>query len=328
MERMPKINTVTGPISPDEMGITLMHEHLILGFPGWYANYSVAPFDREACINTVMKQIKDLKLHGVKTVVDATPADCGRYPELLKEISERFEMNIVCSTGLYSEADGGAAYFKFRKFVTGDATDEICELFTKEIKQGIERTGIKPGVIKVATGDGNISPYEEMVLRAAARTQKETGIPIITHTGGDATMGIEQVDLLLSEGATPGRIAIGHMNGSSNLQYHLTILGKGVYLAFDRFGSQALHRHREGLEAFGVSDELGKACAIALMSMGYVKRVMFSHDNVWYFLGKTPIDMSSSHIFKNILPGLKQAGVADEEINTIMVENPRTLFAV
>ncbi|MGD0915878.1 MAG: phosphotriesterase-related protein [Thermodesulfobacteriota bacterium] len=326
MEKISKINTVTGPIFPHEMGITLVHEHVIFGYGGWYANYSITPFDREMCINTALDTIKELKTYGVKTVVDVTPGDCGRDPELLKEISEKSEMNIICSTGLYTEGDGGSGYFKFRKMVTGDATDEIYELFAKEIKQGIGTTGIKPGVIKVATGDGNISPYEEMVLRAAGRAQKETEVPIITHTGGDATMGIEQADLLISEGADPKRISIGHMNGSSNIQYHLAIVGKGVYIVFDRFGTQALHRYMMGLEAFGFSDELSKACVIGLISIGYEKRIMISHDYVWYFLGKTPINMNPSHIFKNIIPALKQAGVADEMISTIMVDNPRRLF--
>lgn len=317
MNAIAKINTVTGPISPDQMGKTLVHEHIMFGFGGWYANYSVAPFDRAMCVKTALNFIEEIKTHGVNTIVDATPSDCGRNPELLKEISEKSGMNIICSTGLYSEADGGPGYFKFRNMVTGDATGEIYELFTKEITQGIETTGIKPGVIKVASGDGSISPYEEMVFRAAARAHKETGIPIMTHTGGAATMGIEQVDLLISEGANPKRILIGHISGSSDIQYHLSILGKGVYIAFDRLG----------LEAFQSSDESSKACLIGLIGIGYANKIMMSHDTVWYFLGKTPIDTSPTHVFRNIIPALQQAGITEDEIKTIMVDNPQRLFA-
>jgi phosphotriesterase-related protein len=316
MSKVSKVNSVTGLISPDELGKTLMHEHIMFGYAGWYVNYTLMPFNREACIKAALDTIKELKTYGVDTVVDCTPSDCARDPELLKEVSERSGMKIICSTGLYTDADGGSGYFKFRKWIAGDATDEIYELFKTEIIQGIGTTGIKPGVIKVATGDGSITSYEEMVLRAAARAQKETGIPIITHTGGAATMGIEQADLLISEGADPKRILIGHMGGSADIKYHLAILGKGVSIAFDRLGDKLLS-----------TDEICKACIIGLIGIGYESRIMLSHDTIWHFLGKSPFDLSPTHIFKNIIPALKQAGITEDKIKTIMIDNPRRLFS-
>jgi phosphotriesterase-related protein len=311
-----KVNSVTGSVSPNELGKTLVHEHIIFGYGGWYVNDTLMPFNREACIKTALDTLKELKAYGVDTVVDCTPCDCGRDPGLLKEISEKSGMKIICSTGLYTDADGGSGYFKFRKWIAGDATDEIYELFKAEITQGIGTTGIKPGVIKVATGDGSISPYEEMVLRAAARVQKETGVPIITHTGGAATMGIEQADLLISEGADPKHILIGHMGGSADIKYHLAILGKGVSIAFDRLGDKLIS-----------TDEIGKACIIGLIGIGYESRIMLSHDTICYFLGKSPFDLSPTHIFKNIIPALKQAGITEDKIKTILIDNPRRLFA-
>lgn len=316
MNKVAKVNTVLGQISPSELGKTLMHEHIMFGFGGWYANYTITPFDRENCINTALNTMKRLKTYGINTVVDATPNDCGRDTELLKEVSEKSGINIVCSTGLYAEAEGAPGYFKFRNSVIGDAATEIYELFATEITQGIGTTGVRAGVIKVATSDGQITSYEEMVLRAAARTQMETGVPIITHTGGFSTMGVEQADLFISEGVSPNRIVIGHIGGSGDIKYHLTLIGKGVYIAFDRLG----------LPMFG-SDEMQKACIIGLIGIGYENKILFSHDFVWYFLGKTPIDMSPTHIFENIIPSLKQAGVTEDKINTITVENPRRLFA-
>jgi phosphotriesterase-related protein len=316
MSKIPQINTVLGPISPIEMGKTLIHEHVMFGYGGWYVNDTLMPFNREACIKAALDTVKELKGYGVNTVVDCTPIDCARDPELLKEVSERSGINIICSTGLYTDADGGSGYFKFRKWIVGDATDEIYELFQTEITQGIGTTGIKPGVIKVATGDGSISPYEEMVLRAAARVQKQTGIPIITHTGGAATMGIEQADLLISEGADPKRILIGHMGGSADIKYHLAILGKGVSIAFDRLGDKLIS-----------TDEICKACIIGLIGIGYESRIMLSHDTIWHFLGKSPFDLRPTHLFKNIIPALKQAGITEDKIKTILFDNPRRFFA-
>jgi phosphotriesterase-related protein len=316
MSEVSAINTVLGPISPNEMGKTLMHEHIMFGFAGWYANSTLTPFDRYDCIRTSMGIVEALKAHGIHTVIDATPNDCGRDPEVLREISEKSGIHIICSTGLYSEAEGAPGYFKVRQTFVGNAVEEIYELFMAEITQGIGETGIKAGVIKVATGDGIISPYEEIVLKAAAKTQKETGIPIMTHTGGAATMGIEQADLLISEGADPNRIVIGHISGSADIKYHLTIIEKGVSIAFDRLG----------LPIYPYED-MPIACIVGLIGIGKQARIMMSHDNIWYFLGKNFINPSPTYIFDHVVPKLKKAGITDEKIDTIMIDNPRNLFA-
>ena len=319
---MAAINTVLGPIAPEELGVTLMHEHIIYGAAGWYADNTVAPFDREAVIKSSLSVMKTLKRYGLQTFVDATANDTGRDADLLKEISAKSGVNVVCATGLYTEAEGASPYFRLRT-QAGDATSEICELFMKEITEGIGTTKVKAGVIKVATGQGRISAYEEMVLRAAARAQKETGVPIITHTEA-GTMGPEQADLLISEGVTPGRIMVGHMCGSADLKYHISVLEKGVYIAFDRLGLEVIH-----------SDAVRKACIIGLISIGYADRIMLSHDSVVRMLGRSVEEAKSlllpnwvpTHIFKNIIPALRDSGVPAEKIRLMMVDNPRSLFA-
>jgi phosphotriesterase-related protein len=316
------VNTVLGPIAPEELGVTLMHEHIIYGAAGWYADNTVAPLDREDVIKSSLSVMKTLKRYGLQTFVDATANDTGRDADLLKEISAKSGVNVVCATGLYTEAEGASPYFRLRT-QAGDATSEICELFMKEITEGIGTTKVKAGVIKVATGHGRISAYEEMVLRAAARAQKETGVPIITHTEA-GTMGPEQADLLISEGVTPGRIMVGHMCGSADLKYHTSVLEKGVYIAFDRLGLEVIH-----------SDAIRKACIIGLISIGYADRIMLSHDSVMRMLGRSIEEAKSlllpnwvpTHIFENIIPALHKSGVTAEKIRLMMVDNPRRLFA-
>jgi len=138
------------------------------------------PYDREAIVRACVEALEEVKAYGVKTMVEASPNDLNRDVELDRMVSERTGINIICATGLYMEAMGKPAYLKFRSQLF-DTTTEIYETFMKEITQGIGDTGVKAGVIKVATGHGEISAYEEMVLKAAARAQKETGVPIITH---------------------------------------------------------------------------------------------------------------------------------------------------
>ncbi len=317
------INTVCGPVSSDEMGITLMHEHLQFGYAGWYAHTN-KPQDKEKNLAIALKAMDDLKACGVKTYIDATPADSGRDPEFCREVSEKSGVNIVCSTGLYTEAQGGWSYFKFQSLLA-DGVEILTDLFTKEIEEGIGNTGIKAGVIKVATGLNAITDHEKMALQAAARAQKRTGLPIITHTEA-GTMGPEQVDILLSEGANPKQIAIGHAGGSADLKYHTRILDKGVNLAFDRLGLDA------ELWCAG-PDKFRKGCIVGLISMGYVSQLMFSHDVVLNWLGGEVIfpkeivgNWYPTHVFKNIIPDLKKSGVTDEQIRTIMFENPRKMF--
>ncbi len=321
---MAMINTVMGPISADELGVTLIHEHLTLSYPGWECDALATPYDREAIAATCAEALEEAKAYGLKTMVEASPNDLNRDVELDRMISERTGINVICATGMYMEAMGKPAYLKFRSRLF-DITTEMYETFVKEITQGIGDTGVKAGVIKVATGHGQITAYEEAVIKAAARAQKETGVPIITHTEG-GTMGPEQADLLISEGADPKRIMIGHIGGNANLQYHTSILDKGAYIAFDRLGIE-----------FMFPDALRKACIIGLIGIGYANRIMLSHDYSPYWLGR-PFELpglvntllsnwSYSHVFKNIIPALREAGVSDENIDTMMVENPRRLFA-
>jgi len=317
------INTVCGPVSSDNIGTTLMHEHIQFGYAGWYAHTN-KPQDKEKAFAIALKAMNDIKDCGVKTYVDATPGDSGRDPEFYRAISEKSGVNIVCSTGLYTEGQGGWPYFKFQSLLT-DGVEMLAELFTHEIVEGIGDTGIKAGVIKIATGLSAITDYEKMALQAAARAQKKTGVPIITHTEA-GTMGPEQVDILLAEGANPKQIAIGHAGGSADLKYHANILDKGVNLAFDRLGLDA-ELWKAG------PDKFRKSCIVALISMGYTNQLILSHDVVLNWLGGEvilPKEMVANwyptHVFKNFIPALKNSGVTDEEIHTIMVENPRQMF--
>ena len=204
-----------------------MHEHIVLGYPGWYGHATMAPFDRQAALGDGIALMLQLRDFGVQTVVDATTNDMGRNPRLYREISAQTGMHIICVTGYYFEQLGASAYFQNRSRFT-DTVSEIEALFMTEVTRGIEGTGIRAGAIKVATGAGRITAYERMFCQAAARAQRQTGVPIITHTQA-GTMGPQQADLLIAQGVDPGRIMIGHMDYNPNLRYHLQTLQKGVF---------------------------------------------------------------------------------------------------
>jgi phosphotriesterase-related protein len=320
------VNTVLGPVPADKIGKTLMHEHFAFGYPGFNGN-SLHEKDPSEIVKVGVEVAEKAKSHGVQTIVDATPNDCGRNPEILREISEKSGINIVCSTGYYYEGEGAPAYFKFKKAL-GVAEEEIYELFMGEITNGIGKTGIKPGVIKLGSGKDCISDYEQMFFKAAAKVQRETGIPIITHTQ-EGTMGPEQAQLLVSEGADPKKIVIGHMDGNTDIRYQLATLRHGVYVGFDRLGIQQF--------VGAPLDKERVAVLIGLIGSGYANQITLSHDTVNVWLGAEspfPEELAKllehwhiENLFQNIIPALKEGGISDQTIQTILVDNPRNIFS-
>ncbi|MHB1651717.1 MAG: phosphotriesterase family protein [Desulfitobacteriaceae bacterium] len=320
------VNTVLGPVSADQLGRTLMHEHFIFGYPGFQGDFTLGKFDREAALQTGINVAQRLMDRGVRTVVDPTPNECGRNPELLKEISELTGLKIVCATGYYYEQESAPAYFKFRSSF-GNIEAEIYAMFMKEITEGIGDTGIKAGVIKLASSRDEITDYEKVFFRAAAKAQRETGVVIVTHTQ-EGKMGPEQAELLLGAGGDPKRTMIGHMCGNTDVAYHLRTLEKGFFLGFDRFGLEGL--------AGTPTDAMREAVVIGLIGLGYGERIMLAHDTVNFWLGRAlvlpePVQQilakwHPTHLFDDVLPVLKKAGITDEQIDTLFVSNPQRIF--
>lgn len=303
-----------------------MHEHFFFGYPGYAGDTTFGSNSREDVINTGIDVAERAKARGVETIVDATPNDCGRDPEMLREISERAEIKIICSTGYYCEAEGAPAYFKFRQGL-GSAPGEIEKMTMTEITSVIGGTGIKAGVIKLASSKDAISDYEKMFFGAGAKAQKETGIPIITHTH-EGTMGPEQAEMLVGAGVDPNRVMIGHMNGNTDVSYHIATLTHGVNIAFDRFGIQGI--------VGALMDVMRQTCLIGLLGMGYGDRIALSHDTVNVWLGRPLVlpdavaellaNWHIAHLFDNVVPIIKRAGISDEQIDGIFIENPKRIF--
>jgi phosphotriesterase-related protein len=316
---MKSINTVTGTTTAEQLGTTLMHEHLLIGWAGWELDCAAPKFERRAAFKNAVDRLKELKDLGLQSFVDPCPMDIGRDVNFMAEVAEASGVRIVCATGLYKEDLGNTAYFKQR------SVDEIAEVYSTEITKGVGNTGIKAGIIKCATGKGQVTKYEENCLRAAARAHLRTGAPITTHTE-DGTMGREQLDIFASEGVDLQRVIIGHSCGSADLGYHRDMLDRGCFLGFDRFGLDFLH-----------PDKLRLAALIGLLGVGYEKQVVLSHDSVWCWLGrgldlppetaKLVENWKPTHVFQNIVPALKRAGVSEDKIRAMLIDNPRRYFA-
>jgi phosphotriesterase-related protein len=316
---MKSINTVTGTVSTDKLGTTLMHEHLLIAWAGWELDCNAPRFDRKTALKHSVERLKELKDLGLGTFVDPCPNDIGRDIVFMADVASASGVNVIAATGLYKEDLGNTAYFRQRSVA------EIADVYVAEITEGVGETGIKAGIIKCATGKDHITEYEQKCLRAAARASKKTGTPITTHTE-EGTMGREQLDIFAEEGVDLAHVIIGHSCGASDLKYHTDMLDRGCYLGFDRFGLDFVH-----------PDRLRLAALIGLAGVGFEKQLVLSHDSVACWKGKGMPDMDAktleliknwnpTHIFKNIIPALKKAGVGDHKINSMMVDNPRRFF--
>lgn len=323
---MATINTVTVPIKAEQLGKTLIHEHFIFGYPGFQGDVTLGGFNEESALEEAINIARYMQSFGVRTVVDPTPNECGRNPEFLKKISEATGLQIICATGYYYEGEGATPYFKFRQAL-GTAEEEIYQMFKKELTEGIAGSGIKPGVIKLASSKDEITEYEKMFFRAGARVQQETGAVILTHTQ-EGTMGPEQVRLLVENGADPGKIIIGHMCGNTDPVYHKQVMDQGVRIGLDRFGIQGM--------VGAPFDQERVQTLLALLNEGYEDQILLAHDTVNIWLGRPPVmpeqaakimeNWQPGHIFNNILPQLRENGVSETQIDKLLGGNAVGLF--
>lgn len=317
-----QINTVLGPIEAKDLGKTMMHEHLLYGFCGWQGDLTMGPWEEGYYIKKNLEWLTPLRdKYGFKTIVDATNNECGRDPEFLAKMATILDLNIICSTGYYYEPASAYMYWKFRSGFA-DVEAEIAEMMKTELTVGIGRTGIKAGVIKVASSNGVITPFEEKFLKASARVSADIGATIITHTEL-GTMGPEQAKLLTENGADPGNISIGHMCGSTDIDYHERVLQYGVFDCFDRFGLEGELFHTP-------TDEERCDTIAALIKKGYEDQILMSHDSVTVELGRfhdKDSDPMMAHanilnIPSRVIPMLKERGVSDAQIDKIFIDNP------
>ena len=319
---MTRIATTTGETTSARLGRTLMHEHLVIGYPGAESHSShpgPGPEDQFAICVDRIGELQDL---GFNSLLDPCPADLGRDVELAARVEQETGFQIICATGLYKEDEGGAAYWKFRASLEPQV-EAMTELFVRELTEGIGETGIRAGIIKVGTGVGVITEYERWVLEAAGRASLETGAPITTHTDG-GTMGDAQQKILTDLGVPSHRIIVGHSCGTDDHDYHMKIARGGSYLGFDRFGIEVIQ-----------PDAKRVAALVRMIQAGAGDRVVVSHDSVWCWKGEplppallqAAVDVfNPTHFSRKIVPQLYEAGVTEDDVDRLLVENPRRFF--
>ncbi len=317
------LQTVTGAIRPDDLGRTLMHEHLLVAYPGSEADTVNPGPDAAERFARCVDRIEELKSLGFTSMLDPCPSDLGRDVELMAKVAQATDFQIICATGLYKQSEGSYPYWHMRGNF-GSTVGAMTEIFIRDIVDGIGETGVRAGIIKVATGPNEMTEYERGVFEAAAQASVETGVPITTHTD-QGSVGDLQQRVLTENGVLAHRIVIGHSCGTSDHGYHMGIAREGSYLGFDRFGLGLLH-----------PDEERVASLAKLIAAGAGDRVVVSHDSVWCWRGQPfPPELEAAaiqhwnptHFSTRIVPQLKDLGVTDRQIDALLIDNPRRFFA-
>jgi len=316
------LSTVRGPIDTAELGVTLMHEHVFVLSPEIMQNFPEKWGDEATREADAVRRLNELKTRGVDTIVDLTVIGLGRYIPRIARIAAQTELNIVVATGVYTYNDV-PMYFHFSGPGTAlDGPEIMTEMFVRDIEQGIANTGVKAAILKCATDEPGVTPDVERVLRAVAQAHRQTGVPISTHTHAVTRRGLEQQRIFTEEGVDLSRVVIGHCGDTTDVDYLEELIGNGSYIGMDRFG----------IDLF-LSFEDRVNTVAAMCERGHADKMVLSHDAAcfmdWLPEDVVPVAMPNwhyLHIHNDVLPALKQRGVTDEQITTMLVDNPRKIF--
>jgi phosphotriesterase-related protein len=325
---MASIPTVTGPIESSELGRTLIHEHLVSEDEAVHMQWphlgTVKEQDDMAVdvpaggqFDVAVECLRGAMEHGVKSMADPSAMFLGRDIDLMRRVSEETGMQIVPCTGIYTY-EHLPPYFALR-----DA-DAMADCFVHDIEEGIQGTDAKAAFIKVAADEPGVTENIEKTHRAAARASVRTGKPIMAHTRPASNTGPRQIEIFLEEGVDPAKIHMAHTGDTDDLDYIEGLLEKGVWIGMDRYG----------LEIFLPAEQRNKT-VLALLERGYAERMFLSQDYCatidWY-----PVELANqlqegglvkgwgmTLIFEEIIPTLREGGMTDEQLETMLVDNPR-----
>lgn len=298
------IHTVTGPITATELGVTLVHEHLLIDMYEVSLNSVGVLLDEEAAA----EELSLFRDAGGVTVVDQTTLGLHPSWEGLRRISLATGVRVIAGTGVY--------WHRFRpSWVESMSEAELRARFVADLVEGVGPFRIRAGLIgEIATGHREIDPVEARVFRAAAAAQAETGAPISTHALF-TSIGLEQLDVLEGAGGDPAKIVIGHADTNPDTAYHRAILERGAWLGFDTVG-----------QTDKTTDDWRADRLAEYAEAGHLGRLLVSSD-----VCKRPALVRNggggyAHVIRDFVPRLEARGFSAAAIQALLVDNPRRFF--
>jgi len=322
---MATVETVGGQIDAGELGLTLIHEHFFSSDEAVSAQWPhVRDHAQEHAL--ALQAAGEVLDRGVRTVVEPTAMLLGRDVRASQRVAAETGLQIVVCTGIYT-------YDHLPQFLLNRSEDFMAELFAHDIEEGIQDTAVKAAFIKCAADEPGVNERIEKVHRAAARASLRTGAPVMAHSRPASNTGPAQVEILLEEGVVPEKIQIAHTGDTDDLDYIEGLLQTGVGIGMDRYG----------IDLYLPTDRRN-ATVLELLRRGYAEQMYLSQDFDipiaagldWYppelveqmqAAGAAP-NWSMTFLFESVIPALKEAGMSDEHLETMMAENPKRWLGV
>ena len=315
---MESIQTALGPLSPEDLGFTLMHEHVFTRYPDLRYEYRI---ETELWIEAAVRQLSEIRQQGVHTIVDMTVLGIGRFVPDVKVVSERSGVAVVVATGVYAPM-GLPNYFGNR--IRLGERDAFYRFLVKEIEEGIADTGIRAGVLKIVTNEQGLNVDVESIIYDVARAHRRTGVPISTHSHAASFGGDMQQQLLARAGVDLSRVLIGHCGDTTDLDYLTRLLLRGSFIGMDRFGIDTMCTFGNRVHTVAELCKRGFASQIVLSQDTNCATDNFPLDLRSRYLGWERWRMT--HLVNDVLPALREVGVSDTEIVTMTVDNPRRIL--
>jgi phosphotriesterase-related protein len=308
---MKQIQSVTGPLIPSELGLTLVHEHfrsrrepVMVAFPHVY--------DEELERISAIQAVRAAQSYGVTTICEPSVMGLGRDIRFIAEVAAETGANVVVATGCYTFTDL-PQYFDRRP------VSALVSALIHDIEIGIQGTKIKAGFLKCATDEPGITPGVEKVLRAVARAHRQSGVPIMTHSYPAGRTGQSQLQIFAEEGVDLRHVLVGHSGDTDDLQYLRDLLASGCYIGMDRYGLDArLPTSRRNLTV------------LELSRLGYDKQMLLSQDFVCtsdrYQSSEERLEAAPNwrmtYLFESVIPTLLEEGLPERAITQMMTGNP------
>ena len=302
---MGKIQTVLGAIDPSELGVTLVHEHVMCDFVG-ASKVSKDRYDPDEVFRVMLPYLLEIRQLGVKGFVDCTPMYLGRDVKVLARLAKATGVHILTNTGLYKEPFLPSYTWEY-------SVDHLAKMWTTEIKEGIEGTQIKAGFIKIAVNPGRLIPIQQKIVRTAARTCLATGATIACHTA-NGVAALEVLDILDEECISADNLVIVHSDAEQDQGYHFETARRGAWVEYD------------GLNETSAGKIIG--LIKNMVGRGYENKLLLSQDAGWYNVGqeKGGRIRGYEYLVKEFIPLMHKAGFNQELVHKVSVENPASAF--
>ncbi|MEH6996275.1 phosphotriesterase-related protein [Neobacillus drentensis] len=302
-----KVHSVTGSIDSQQVQKTMIHEHLVFDLSG--VRQEVDQDSRLEDTPILDREIQILKESGCNTIVEVSNLGMGRDAKALYHIAKKHDLVIVASTGFYKES-------VYPAFVFEKSAEELAEIMIREIKDGMDDTDIKAGLIsEIGSSLNKITATEQKVFQASIMAHKKTGAPISTHCE-IGTMGKGQLEIFQRNEVNMNQISFGHQDLNTDIEEQLLLLNSGAYIQFDTIGKNSYRKDSDKVDNL-----------LVLLDRGFEDQIMLSCDITRKSHLKAHGGHGYNHLFESFIPVLVNSGVTKEIIEKMFIHNPRKFLA-